>query len=493
MVQYGRIQEGLFISIKYEFDIRSDAVKLFDVVPGNFFSILSSGNREIYYDALMILHDMFKFELNIRVDDYIASLITILEDRAFELEDDDDVQESSLTLSGKARIILNRLIKTGWVDKEFIDNSFIEIITPRNYAIPVLKLLSELGDNALQEYNSLVFATFSGLKQAMSESKSHLYEALLSAKTNTEQLQYSLRALYHGIRGFLRGIVEQHDVNLLLQDHFSEYKKMSDHIYHPIKTMDSVHRYMAPIQNLLADILANEELLRSMRERAVSIKKYDDESQADEEIIKTIDYILDSYNAVGGLVSEIDRKHSTYTKSSIEKIQYLMTADQTIKGKIAEILKLYASIPENEKDSLAGIMEDNICVGRQEFFDSRSLYHKNVRSRRIDREPLAVSPNNELSGLAEEYLLRQINNGYPAARVRDFVNGLFIGGNSEIESKNIPITCDSDFILLILAVIRQNEKGMPYSVDIKNGRALRNGYYIPNMVIHKKEVKSSVE
>jgi len=468
-------------------------VKLFDVVPGNFFSILSSGNREIYYDALMILHDMFKFELNIRVDDYIASLITILEDRAFEIEEDDEIQESSLTLSGKARLILNRFIKTGWVDKEFIDNTFIEIITPRNYAIPVLKLLSEIGDNALQEYNSLVFATFSGLKQAMSENESHLYEALLSAKANTEQLQYSLRTLYHGIRGFLRGIVEQHDVNLLLQDHFSEYKKISDRIYHPIKTMDSVHRYMAPIQNLLSDILSNEELLQSMRERAVSIKKYDDDSQANDEIIKTIDYILDSYHAVGGLVSEIDRKHSAYTKSSIEKIQYLMTADQTIKGKLAEILKLYASMSENERDSLAGIMESSIRVGRQEFFDSRSLYHKNVRSRRMVRESLAVLPNDDLSALAQEYLYRQINNGYPATRIRAFIDGLLADGNGEIQSEDIPITCDSDFILLILAVIRQNEKSMPYSVDIENGRVERNGYFIPNMVIRKKEAKSRVE
>jgi hypothetical protein len=463
------------------------------VVPGNFFSILSSGNREVYYDALMILHDMFKFELNIRVDDYIASLITILEDRVFELEDDDDAQEGGLTLSGKARLVLNRFIKTGWVEKEFIDNSFIEIITPRNYAIPVLKLLSELGDNALQEYNSLVFAAFSGLKQAMSENKSHLYEAVLSAKANTEQLQYSLRALYHGIRGFLRGMVEQHDVNLLLQDHFNEYKKMSDRIYHPIKTMDSIHRYMAPIQNLLADILASEELLQSMRERAVGIKKYDDEAQADEEITKAIDYILDSYHTLGGLVSEIDRKHSVYTKSSIEKIQYMMTADQTIKGKLAEILKTYAETPEDKRNLLAGVMESNIRASRQEFFDSRSLYHKNVKSRRIDREPLAVVQGVELSELAEKYLLRQINNGYPATRVRAFVNSFFAEGNDEIESENIPIACDSDFILLILAVIRQNEREMPFSIDIKDGRVERNGYFIPNMVIRKQEGKSRVE
>jgi hypothetical protein len=201
-------------------------MKLFNIIPGNFFSILSSENREIYFDALMILHDMFKFELNIRVDDYLASLISILEDRTFALEEEDEAQEGGLTLSGKARLILNRFIKTGWIDKEFLDGSFIEIVTPRSYAIPVMRLLSELSDNALQEYNSLVFATFSGLKQAQSENESHMYEAVLSAKVNTEQLQYSLRTLCHGIRGYLRDIVEQNNVNSLLQNHFSEYKKI---------------------------------------------------------------------------------------------------------------------------------------------------------------------------------------------------------------------------------------------------------------------------
>jgi hypothetical protein len=454
-------------------------MRLFDVVPGNFFSILSSGNREIYYDALMILHDMFRYELNIHEDDYISSLISILEDRVFELEEDDavgEVREGGLTISGKARLILDRLDKTGWVDKEFLDNSFIKVITPRSYAIPVLKLLSELGKDTLQEYSSLVFATFSGLKQALRENETHVYEAILSAKTNTEQLQYSLRALYHGIRWFLRGIVEQHDVNLLLQNHFSEYRKMSDQIYHPIKTMDSVHRYMSPIQNLLTEIINNEELMQSVRRRAVDTKKYNNESEAGEEITKSIDYVMDSYQSVGDLVGEIDRKHSVYTKSSIEKIQYLMTADQTIKGKLAEILKLYANQSGEEREFVATVMESGITVNRQEFFDVGSLTHKNVKSRRIYREPLAVKvKSDELSGLADEFLLEQIKKGYPLSRVYAFVEGLFSDGESEIRSEEIPITDSADFILLMLAVIRQKEQGAPYTVEVGHGRTEQNG------------------
>ena len=457
-------------------------LKLFDVVPGNFFSILSSGNREIYYDALMILHEMFRYELNIRVDDYIASLIAILEDRAFELEEDDEAHESGLTLSTKARLILDRLIKAGWVDKEFLDSSFIEIITPRNYAIPVMRLLSELGDETLHEYNSLVFATFSGLKQAKSENTNHLYEALLSAKTNTEHLQYSLRTLYHAIRGFLRGIAPQQEVNTLLEEHFLEYKKMSDRIYHPIKTMDSVHRYMVPIQSLLADIMADKKLMQTMRERAMSIRRYNEEN-AEEEIQKDIDFIMDFYQAVGGLVSEIDRKHSNFTRSSIEKIQYLMTADHTIKGKLAELLTLYASSSEDGKNRMADIMERHVSAGRQEFFDEKSLYHRNVRNRRVDRDALVILPGEDLSLIAKAFLTQRIASAYTKSRIKCYLDSLFADGSTVVYSDSIRIADESEFIMLILALIRQGEDGLPYRIEIQEGQVSKDGYMIPNMTI----------
>ncbi len=70
-----------------------------------------------------------------------------------------------------------------------------------------------MGNGGVQEYNSLVFATYSALKQAKSDHMDQMYEAVLSAKTNTEQLQYQLRSLYHGIRSYLRGIENQSGVN----------------------------------------------------------------------------------------------------------------------------------------------------------------------------------------------------------------------------------------------------------------------------------------
>lgn len=468
-------------------------MNLFDTIPSNFFSVLASGNKEIYVDALMRLHQMFKFELNIRVDDYLSSLVSLLEDKAFIPEEDDEISEHSSNPSGKARLILNRLVKTGWVDKEFLDGSFVEIITPRNYAIQVIKLLSELSNPSSQEYNSLVFATYSSLKQAKNEHQSQMYEAVLSAKSNTEQLEYELRSLYHGIRGYLRNIQEQSEVNLLLKNHFEEYKRMADRIYHPIKTMDSIHRYMAPIQNILTDILADGELMSSMRERAMAIRKYEKSEDAQHEIISAIDYVLDVYQSVGGIINEIDRKHSTYTKSSIEKIQYLMTADQSIKGKLVELIKTYATASGNTRTELGEMLERNIRVNRQEFIDGRSLYHKNIRNRRINTEALEIVKSEGFSDSAMASIIEKIKNGYPVARIRAYVDTLFSNGASSVRSEEIPISSDTDFILLILAIIRANESGTNYKVQMNQGRIECNGYKIPAMIISQKESKRHVE
>jgi hypothetical protein len=300
-------------------------------------------------------------------------------------------------------------------------------------------------------------------------------------------LIFELKSLYHGIRGHLRQIQEQSDVNLLLQNHFEEYKQMADRIYHPIKTMDSVHRYMAPIQEILSDILGDEELMSGMRQRAVSVRKYEHEEDADREIISAIDYILDIYQSIGGIVNEIDKKHSTYTKSSIEKIQYLMTADQSIKGKLVELLKAYTtSATVIEKERVGRLLEEKIRVNRQEFIDGKSLYHKNVRSRRVTSTSLAVSNEDGFSDGAMAKMLDQISNGYSLSRIRSYVLNLFKDMDI-IHSEDITIGNDSDFILLMLAVIRAGERGMNYRVQTDEGTQITNGYKIPNMEFtHKK-------
>ena len=49
-------------------------MKVFELIPADFFSVLVSPNREIYADALMKLYEMFQTEINIRLKSFLAEL-----------------------------------------------------------------------------------------------------------------------------------------------------------------------------------------------------------------------------------------------------------------------------------------------------------------------------------------------------------------------------------------------------------------------------------
>jgi hypothetical protein len=92
-----------------------------------------------------------------------------------------------------------------------------------------------------------------------------------------------------------------------------------------------------------------------------------------------------------------------------------------------------------------------------------------------------------------------MRNIYSLDRIRAFVEGLFAaagrsGGGEEavLKSEELPIREDADFILLILAVVRSNERGMDYTVEMEDGRVERYGYVIPKMTIRRKQGKARV-
>lgn len=54
-------------------------MKLFSKIPDRFFSVLASGNKELYVQALFVLRQAFKTELVIRRDELTAMLMDALE------------------------------------------------------------------------------------------------------------------------------------------------------------------------------------------------------------------------------------------------------------------------------------------------------------------------------------------------------------------------------------------------------------------------------
>lgn len=68
-------------------------MKLFEKIPASFFSILASPNRELYWTALVTLHHLLEYDLNIPVEDYCIALGDTLSDMELTAEDTLDEEE----------------------------------------------------------------------------------------------------------------------------------------------------------------------------------------------------------------------------------------------------------------------------------------------------------------------------------------------------------------------------------------------------------------
>lgn len=461
-------------------------MKLFEKIPASFFSILASPNRELYWTALVTLHHLL---VNIPAEDYCIALGDTLSDMELTAEDTLDEEEQRLIRqpNGKVRWIIHRLKRAGWLDTEYRDGTFEEVIAPRDYADQMIRLLLELEQAETKEYNSLVFSTYSGLKQAYEEKSDRMYEALLTARRNTTELLQDLKSLYHNIRCYHQIIGQAVDVNQLLHDYYDEYKGMLDRIYHPIKTMDSLPHYRQPILDILNALLVDDEIMERAVGRMVQLHPDEDPVEARRTLDSYIQELMSSYSNVEDILRQIDRKHRAYTRESVDSIKYRMSADHSVAGKLTELLRALSETPAGEqREAMLDWMQKGIQCENQAFADGSSLWHPTVRSRRSgapDRLVQEPSPEEERELL--QTFREDRSRRYSIARAWQYLAHV-LEDREMVTSEELTLEKDDQFLWLLMAAVRSTDRNAPFSVEFLPGETENNGYRIPHMRISRR-------
>jgi len=473
-------------------------VKLFNILPNNLFSILVSKNKSLYIEALFVLRKAFRQEMTISKSDLVAMLIANLDEAMLEIdmeaekmefENAEDEIKSGQGLSATAHLLLRRLMETKWIEAEYQIDSFEENITLPDYTIKLLNLLYSFTDDTVREYNSYVYSTYSALRTADTERDDFMYNALLTAHENTLKLVDELKTLHNNIRRYHQSLNEYVTANDVLRGHFDEYKELiMDRIYHPLKTLDSVPRFKVPIIKIMADWLSNLELRQKIASQAVQRGKYKSMDEAMDDLILKMGEISDMYEGMDGMLEEIDRKNAAYTRASIEKMQYLLNTDRSIKGKLAGILSASA----DDTARLVELLANSVGLYKQNYIDEKSLYVRPNRNGRKEGKPLKLEePDKSAGENAIEVFLEKAKKLYSHQKIIAFVDRLMTGKHV-LNSPEIRLSNDEEFILLILAALKNGEKSLFYQVDFEEGYHNCDGYTIPHMRFIRRG-KSSVD
>ena len=200
-------------------------MKLFDIVPDRFFSILSSAKKELYIEAILLLRETARSSDLVVRRTYLHSLLS---DRLGPLLASDVFSEEETEygvgsdVSSKVSIILLRLMECGWIQTEYASSSSFEenIIIP-DYAVTIMDAIYAVMNESRQEYNGFVFSTYAVLKQSEND-HDFRYTALDESYRHTSEFIESLKTLYNNIRRYMQR-VSALGVNELLSDHFDNY------------------------------------------------------------------------------------------------------------------------------------------------------------------------------------------------------------------------------------------------------------------------------
>lgn len=463
---------------------------LFERIPDRFFSILTSGKKELYVEALFVLRQAFKTELVIRREELTAMLVNSLEtgmmqaDFSEEAEEMGAGSESTEGLSGKACLLIRKLRDTGWLELEYERNSFDENVTIPDYAIEVIDLLYDLSVDRVREYNSYVYATYAAIKNSK-ENCDYLYQALQAAYQNTVRLVDELKLLFNNIKRYYQKISDTMDVNDLLEEHFDRYKEqIVDTIYYPLKTIDSVPRFKYAILSTLNEWIMDERIISDIAEQGVRRHVFSDEAAGREETLLMINSIADTYESIEGMIADIDRKHVEYTNASIDRIRYRMNADRSAKGKLIALLK------HTGEEKILSEMGQAVEAYRHSYMDMQSLYNRAKRTVRTEGKPLPLQEKKENQGIVESFL-NDVKKQYSNKKIDAYIDGCF-DGRQEFATEAVSIENSEEFILFLLGTLRGREKGAKYRVEFEAGNTDRGGYSLPRVRFMRKKVSEHV-
>lgn len=452
-------------------------MNIFNKIPENFFSILVSKNKNIYIDALFVLREAFKQEMTISRENIISRLINNLEDEFYQedfSEEDETNELKDNNISSKAYFLLRKLKWAGWVEFEMQRDSFEENVIIPDYAIKFIDLLYSIVEEKQVEYNSYVFATYSSLKLASIE-KGETYNAIITAYNNTIQLINELKSLYNSLGRFHRKMCNQDNINEAINEHFFEYKEYSDEMIFPRFTRDSVPRYKSPIRDMLSDILADKERLENTINIASKNSKYKSREEAEDDILNKIRTVLEVYENIDSTMNQIEQKNTDYVRASVKRIQYLLTNDKELKGKLVNILK------NSKHEKVLEQMEKEVKLLRQEYISKDSIYLRSSNDKRKQGNPIALKETKELDSKTLYDFAKSLENLYSNKKINDFMSKNF-KDRPFINSNEIELKSVEDLILLILATIKADKSGKSfYYFEDSDEIINNNGYRIPNI------------
>ena len=462
-------------------------MELFKIIPDNFFSLLSSKNKAIYAGCIVEAFKIYEEGSILGIDkkivvevltDYLEKEVEDIVE--MELEDEEDKPSSR----EKANFVLRRMEECGWIDID-VTNDYVEILNFRDYAITVIEALLQIepqyddyADGNQKEYRGYIYTIYSLLTNPMNIEYGVLMEQVYR---NTKLFIRELRKLDSRLKDYIKTIVDRTEIKDLMESLIDYKVELVDKAYHRLKTSDNVNKYRLEIVNRLDDFLSDETIMEQI---ALAYRgRYPVYDDAYRRASRDINEIIDIFNSLDDMITEIDLKNKTYINSTIGKIEFLLKDDNNIPGKINLILKHISDMHKKGKvDSAINMVQPIFKLRSFKSVNESSLY--TPRGSYAKPEPQRLLDTHiDIFNIAHDFF-KEHETIYTEDKVMKFVNSKM---TSNVLQASQLVNEDSgieDILMVIYALIYTNSSDdVKYTVTkldnlVENARYKFNDFLI---------------
>ena len=293
-------------------------------------------------------------------------------------------------------------------------------------------------------------------------------------------LFYSISSVFHDIKYYNQKLVDMINVNQVIADHFGTYlEKIVEPILQPLKVKDSVPKYKQPISVILKKWLVYDDIMDNLVEYLHKTKG-GESANIRAELYDKINYIISTYDTLEyDYIDPIDERNRRYTRSTAQKIDYLINADTSIKGTLVSLLRCMSDKNiTDEKLEKAGEMFE---IYEQGFINEESLYQrKKGKPRERNAELIMSDDRKRFEEKARAAARRLMEKRFSRESVYKFVEKAF-GKNERVDITDIPILDDESYVMTLLSVANAQNKDRTYDVEISDKTISVGKYEIPQI------------
>jgi hypothetical protein len=439
-------------------------MELFEIIPTNFFNLFSGKNQTLYVNALFEVFKAYEQGSILGMDKQVAQQVVI---DYLEMHPHSEVDEIEVDASNrdKANQILRRFEECEWIDID-VNNDYVEILNFRDYAITVIEALRAVTqdnyygyDDESHEFRGYIFTAYSLLMNEQVE-----YAMVIDqVYKNTIAFVREMRKLDSRLKFYIRSIIENSEIRDLIHLLVNYKVELVDQAYYRLKTSDNVHKYKLEIIKRLEQYQQNPVIMETIS-REYLLKANNNYELAKVKANKKLDDMIDIYNSLDWIISEIDNKNKVYVNTTIAKIKFLLNDDENIIGKLNRILKFTANrIKIHKTDQALKTIQplfqfqQNLQIATPSIFTPRGVY---LRSREQFLHQNEEAPGNHL----QDEFYKEFESSYSSDVIKKYLMDYFKTRPSIKASDILRADMSDEAILRLLYILIYAGDELDYSI-----------------------------